>query len=219
MPNPKGLPISLSIRFGWKTVQNSLALVVITLIVAGIVPAIIQWGGRHVFHDGGRLFLIKVIAWLVSATFDLGLCKIYLRFADGEKPIFENLFDGFARAHVWIAASFIVAIAFAMGLILLVIPGIIMMLRLSMIWFVLVDERTGPIDAIQRSWDITRGHTMDMLVLFIALTGLNLLGLICLGIGILVTIPISGIAMAYLYRELKPKAAAAPAPGDAAVTA
>jgi uncharacterized membrane protein len=97
-----------------------------------------------------------------------------------------------------------------MGLILLIVPGIIMMLRLSLIGFVLVDERTGPIDAIQRSWDMTRGHTMDLLVLFIALLGLNILGLCCLFIGLFVTVPMSGLAMAYIYRELKPKTVVAP---------
>ncbi|HKW13412.1 MAG TPA: DUF975 family protein [Candidatus Krumholzibacteria bacterium] len=211
MPNPKGLPLSESIRFGWNTIKSSFAFILLTLCVAAIVPSIIDWGGKHVFHHDGQIFLIKVISTLVSATFSLGLFKIYLRFRDGEKPIFENLFDGLARAHIWFASTFIVTIAVVMGLILLIVPGIIMMLRLSLIGFVLVDERTGPIDAIQRSWDMTRGHTMDLLVLFIALLGLNILGLCCLFVGLFVTIPMSGLAMAYIYRELKPKTVVAPA--------
>ena len=223
MPNPKGLPISEAIRFGWKTVQSSFAFILLTLVVASFVPSVIDWGGKHVFHRDGQVFLIKVVSLLVSATFSLGLAKIYLRFRDGEKPIFENLFDGLARAHVWIASTLIAGVAVVMGLILLIVPGIIMMLRLWFVGFVLVDERTGPIDAIQRSWDITRGHTMDLLVLFIALLGLNILGLCCLIVGLLVTVPISGLATAYVYRGLKPRAVAssapAPAPAGAAAPA
>ena len=211
MPSQKGLPLSQSIRFGWNTVKASFAFILLTLCVAAIVPSIIDWGGKHVFHRDGQLFLIKLISALVSATFSLGLSKIYLRFRDGEKPIFENLFDGLTRAHIWLASSIIVGIAVVMGLILLLVPGIIMMLRLSLIGFVLVDERTGPIDAIQRSWDMTRGHTMDLLVLFIALFGLNILGACCLVVGLFVTVPMSGLAMAYIYRELKPKTVVAPA--------
>ncbi|HXS10216.1 MAG TPA: hypothetical protein VN852_09535 [Candidatus Krumholzibacteria bacterium] len=221
MPNPRGLPLSEAVRFGWKTVQSSFAFILLTLVVAAIVPSIIEWGGEHVFHHDGQVFLIKVISCLVSATFGLGLSKIYLRFRDGEKPIFENLFDGVARAHIWFASTLIATVAILMGLVLLIVPGIIMMLRLWMVGFVLVDERTGPIDAIQRSWDITRGHTMDLLVFFIALLGLNILGAVCLLVGLFVTIPISGLAMAYVYRELKPKtvmvATPSPAPtGNAA---
>lgn len=212
MPNPKGLPLSEAVRFGWKTVQSSFAFILLTVVVAAFVPSVIDWGGKHVFHRDGQIFLIKLISALVSATFGLGLSKIYLRFRDGEKPIFENLFDGIARAHVWLASTMISGLAIIMGLILLLVPGIIMLLRLWLVGFVLVDERTGPIDAIQRSWDITRGHTMDLLVLFIALLGLNILGLCCLVVGILVTIPISGLALAYVYRELKPRTVAATTP-------
>jgi uncharacterized membrane protein len=93
-----------------------------------------------------------------------------------------------------------------------------MMLRLWFVGFVLVDERVGPIDAIQRSWDITRGHTMDLLAFFIVLVGLNLLGLICLVVGLLVTIPVSGLAIAHVYRELKPRSVAAPVTPPGAVS-
>lgn len=212
MRNPKGLPIAESIRFGWKTVRSSLAFVVLTFFVATIVPGVIQWGGEHVFHHRGQLLLIKIIAILVSATFELGLAKIYLRYRDGEKPIFENLFDGLARAYVWVGSGIIAFVAIAMGMVLLIVPGIIMMLRLSLVPYVLVDERTGPIEAIQRSWDITRGHTMSLLALFITLIGLNILGLCCLLVGYFVTMPISGLAVANVYRQLKPKTIAVAAP-------
>lgn len=219
MPNPRGLPLSEAVRFGWKTVQQSFAFIILTVAVAVFVPWIINWGGDHVFHHRGQQLLMELIDIVVSATFALGLFKIYLRFRDGEKPIFENLFDGLARAHTWVGAAIIMGVAVVMGLVLLIVPGIIMLLRLWFVGFVLVDERTGPIDAIQRSWDITRGHTMDLLVFFIILVGLNLLGAVCLGVGLLVTVPISGLAQAYLYRELKPKAIAPATPADTAAPA
>lgn len=210
MPNPRGLPLSEAVRFGWRTVQQHFPFIILTIAVAVIVPCIIDWGGEHVFHRRGQQFLMDLIDIVVSATFALGLFKIYLRFRDGEKPIFENLFDGISRAHVWVGASIIMTVAIVMGLVLLLVPGIIMLLRLWFVGFVLVDERTGPIDAIQRSWDITRGHTMDLLVFFIVLVGLNLLGVVCLGVGLLVTVPISGLAMSFVYRVLKPKVAVTP---------
>ncbi|HET6350228.1 MAG TPA: DUF975 family protein [Candidatus Krumholzibacteria bacterium] len=212
MPNPRGLPLSEAVRFGWKTIQQAFPLIILTVVVAAIVPTIISWGGDRVFHRGGQKFLMELINLVVSATFALGLFKIYLRLRDGEKPIFENLFDGVARAHTWVGASIIAGVAIVMGLVLLIVPGIIIMLRLWFVGFVLVDERTGPIDAIQRSWDITRGHTMDLLFLFIVLVGLNILGVCCLGVGLLVTVPMSGLALAFIYRELKPRAVAATAP-------
>jgi uncharacterized membrane protein len=205
MPNPRGLPLQEAVQFGWKTIQRSTAFLIITALVAAIVPAIIEWGSEVAFDRGGQELLMELIVLVVSATFCLGLFRIYLRFRDGETPVFENLFDGIARAHTWIGASIVAWVAIFMGLVLLIVPGVIMMLRLWFVGFVLVDEKIGPIDAIQRSWDITRGHTLDLLLFFIILCGLNLLGAICLGVGLLVTVPMSGLAMAHIYRLLKPK--------------
>jgi uncharacterized membrane protein len=218
MPNPRGLPLSEAVRFGWKTVQQFFPFIILTVAVAAFVPFVIEWGGDHVFHRSGQQFVMGLINIVVSATFALGLFRIYLRFRDGEKPIFENLFDGLARAHIWVGTAFIAGTAVVMGLVLLVIPGIYILLRLWFVGFVLVDDRVGPIDAVQRSWDLTRGHAMDLLVFFIVLVGLNILGAVCLGVGLLVTVPITGLAMAYIYRELKPKAGTAPVTQPGAVT-
>jgi uncharacterized membrane protein len=211
MPNTRGLPLGESIQFGWKTLQSSAVFVCGVTLVAWVVPSVIEWAGDTAFDNRLQEFGMSVISAAVSATFGLGLAKIYLRFRDGETPVFENLFDGLARLHVYVAAMIIVGIAVCMGLLLLVVPGIIFLLRLWFVGFVIVDEKAGPLEAIQRSWDITRGYTMDLFLLFILLVGLNLLGVLLLLVGLLVTVPISGLALAYVYRHLKPRAAAAPA--------
>jgi uncharacterized membrane protein len=53
--------------------------------------------------------------------------------------------------------------------------------------------------------------------LFLLLVGLNLLGLVILGVGLLVTVPMSGLSLAFLYRHLKPRedTAAEPVSGGA----
>jgi uncharacterized membrane protein len=217
MTNPRGLPLSESFHFGWNTVKSATVFVVGVTIAAFLIPTLIERAGDIAFGDGLRGFGMSVIVYAVSSTFALGLAKIYLRYRDGEKPIFENLFDGLARLHVYVAACFILSIAIGMGLILFVVPGIIFLIRLWFVGFVVVDERVGPLEAIQRSWDITRGHTLDLFLLFLLLVGLNLLGLVILGVGLLVTVPMSGLSLAFLYRHLKPRedTAAEPVSGGA----
>jgi len=208
MAKNAGLPLAEAIQFGWRTVRDYPVFVVGTVLVAIGVPWLIEWGGDVALGDGPPQFAIWLICTAVSATLTLGLAKVYLCFRDGRKPLFENLFDGLAQFHKYIGASIIVFFAVLMGLILLVVPGIVFLIRLWFLGFVIVDKKAGPLDAIQQSWDISRGHTMDLLVLFIALVGLNILGAICLGIGLLVTVPISGLALAHIYRTLSPVATA-----------
>lgn len=208
MTKTPGLPLAEAVQFGWRTVREYPLFLVGTLLVAWGVPSLIKWGGDVALHDGAPQFAIRLISMAVSATLTLGLAKIYLRFRDGERPIFENLFDGISQFLKYLGASIIASVAVVMGLILLIVPGVVILIRLWFVGFVIVDKRSGPLDAIQQSWDISRGRTMDLLVLFFILIGLNLLGAICLGIGILVTLPMSGLALAHVYRSLKPASSA-----------
>jgi uncharacterized membrane protein len=215
MPKNAGLPLAEAIQFGWRTLRDYPLFVVGTALVSIGVPSLIEWGGDVALSEGGPQFAIGLISAAVSATLTLGLAKIYLCFRDGKKPLFENLFDGIAQFHKYIGASIVVFFAVLMGLILLVVPGLVFLIRLWFLGFVIVDKKAGPLDAIQQSWDISRGHTMDLLLLFITLVGLNLLGLICLGVGLLATVPMSGLALAHIYRTLSPATAASEAPAAA----
>ncbi len=210
MPKTPGLPIAESVKFGWRTVREYPLFLVGTMLVAIGVPSLIDWGSDVALEEGWPQFGLGLIEIAVSATLSLGLAKIYLRFRDGERPVFENLFDGLAHFHKYLGASIIVFFAVLMGLILLVVPGVIFLIRLWFLGFVIVDTKAGPLQAIQESWDISRGHTFDLFLLFLLLCAVNLLGLICLGVGLLITMPISGLALAFTYRVLKPAPAAGP---------
>jgi len=199
-----GLPLAEAIQFGWRTVRDFPLFLVGTFLVSFGVPCLISWGGDVALDDGAPQFAMWVINLVVSATLTLGLAKIYLRFRDGHRPIFENLFDGLGQVHKYLAAHIIASVAVGMGILLLVIPGIVILIRLWFTGFIIVETKAGPVDAIQQSWDISRGYTIDLFLLFLLLCGLNLLGLICLGVGVLITMPISGLALAYVYRTLKP---------------
>jgi uncharacterized membrane protein len=91
---------------------------------------------------------------------------------------------------------------------LLIVPGIIVAVRLQFIPFLIVDEAVGPIDAVQRSWDLTAGYTLDLFLFDLLLFVINLLGLMALFVGVFVSCPITGIAMADMYRTLKTRESA-----------
>jgi len=65
-----------------------------------------------------------------------------------------------------------------------------------------VDRGLGPIEAMQESWRITKGHKWQLFLLFLALLGINLLGFLALFIGIFVTAPMTLVALAHAYRTL-----------------
>ncbi len=93
---------------------------------------------------------------------------------------------GFGRLLPLIGAGIIATFLVLLGTMALVIPGIIIGLGLSATVAVVVAERLGPIDAIKRSWELTRGYRgtiflagfgIGVISLLINLVG-NLLGLV-----------------------------------------
>ncbi|MEA3324328.1 MAG: hypothetical protein U9Q37_04220 [Euryarchaeota archaeon] len=69
----------------------------------------------------------------------------------------------------------------------------------------IVDKGLGPIDALEKSSEITIGVKWDLFIFGILLGILNLMGFACLVVGLFVTIPVTMVAMAFVYRKLLPE--------------
>ena len=88
------------------------------------------------------------------------------------------------------------------GLILLVIPGIYVAIKLQFTPILVADKGLGPVGAVKASWELTKGKWFKLFVFDLLVAGINILGAIALGVGLLFTIPLSAIAFVYLYRKL-----------------
>jgi len=79
---------------------------------------------------------------------------------------------------------------------------IIYSVRLSFYPYFIV-EGFGIVESLKNSYKITKKLVWSLVVLGFVLGLINLLGLLCLGVGLLVTVPISYIAMTYVYKKIK----------------
>ena len=117
----------------------------------------------------------------------------------------------------YLAASILLAIVVGVGLLLLIVPGIILGLMFMFTTFIVIDRGRGPIEAMRQP-PFTRGFKWQLLGLGLLLALINLGGLLALGVGLLVTVPVTLLAFAYAYRVLSSRAGAtlsAPRPADA----
>ena len=57
-------------------------------------------------------------------------------------------------------------------------------------------------DAVQESWDMTTGHAWKVFAMALLTVPIFIAGLICLGVGVLVSIMFIGLAFASLYHML-----------------
>ena len=97
------------------------------------------------------------------------------------------------------------------GLILLVVPGVIVSYMLLYVGYLIIDRNLGPIEALKESKVVTDGSKWHLFLFSLAVALLNIAGVLCLLVGLLVTIPVTLMASVYVYRQLSPRLEAAAA--------
>jgi uncharacterized membrane protein len=90
----------------------------------------------------------------------------------------------------------------AIGFVFLIIPGIYLAITFGFFGYNIVDKEHGIMESIEQSAAITRAQKWDLFAFGVVLFFFNLAGAIALGIGLLITVPVSMIALAYVYRKL-----------------
>jgi len=69
--------------------------------------------------------------------------------------------------------------------------------------YYIAENRLGLRNAFKSSWEITDGHKWAIFKLMFFLTFLNIAGLLALGVGLLITIPMSQIILVRVFRQLE----------------
>jgi uncharacterized membrane protein len=182
-----------AIKFSWSTVISNLGLFIVALLIVcaiSMLPVLFE------------SFVAGIVSWVLGMVVTLGIMRMSLKFVDGGRGELINLFENIPLIMSYLLASIVVGIVAMLGFILLIIPGIIFSVRLQLYGWAIVDRELGPFNSISESWEITRGAFWKLIGLWFVLAGINILGLLAIGIGLLITIPMSIVASAHVYRQL-----------------
>lgn len=164
----------------------------IVLAIGGLVGS----KGDHGFSS------LSLLAIIVMIIVRIGYTKIFLRIHDGENPRLVDLFKEYKTFWRYLGVSILFPLAVLGGLILIIIPGLIWAVRFSFSPIAVIDTKIGPIAAMKESYAITKGKFWKLLFFWIVIGLVNLLGLICFGIGLLITAPVTTLAAIYAYRTM-----------------
>jgi len=203
----KKFKISELFRDAWKITSNNLGKLIlleilfITVLTAGflLIQTLLPANENSPWYT---LLANTFFQQVINALATLGITNTFLKFSNYEPVKVADLFNRFKLLPTYFFSSLIAGLAVILGLFLLIIPGIIVALRFSLFSYFILDKNAGIFEAFEESWDTVKGVTGRVLAFFLAVILINVLGLLCLGIGLFVTIPITGIATALLYRTL-----------------
>lgn len=200
-----------ALRFGWDTVKANLGFFIALLIVAFLIQVIPRVIGEIIYE---RLPLVSLVLYLTATVLEivvsLGLIKVSVNFCDDIKGKLDDLLSSFHLVFSYFAAAVLYFLIVVAGLLLLVVPGVIWCIKYSLFPYFIVDEKMGPIEAIKASGKATSGVKFQLFLFGLLLGLVNLGGLLALGIGLFVSIPVSMVSYAYVYRQLARKGISSP---------
>jgi uncharacterized membrane protein len=200
----KTIDIQGALKFGWETLRNNFGFFLQTLVVLVVAAAIPAWLIGLVTAKAGTLLVLPLqllnLVW--QSLLGMGVLTVCLKFEDGKTPTLSDLWSSLDRALDYIVVKFVVGVIVMIGLILLIVPGLIWGLQFYLATYLVVDRRASVVDALKGSSAITRGAKWNLAGFAGAMFLLNLVGLLCLGVGVLITLPITMLASVHVYRKL-----------------
>jgi uncharacterized membrane protein len=192
-----------AIKFGWEKMKKHFWFFVGLLILTCLIQ-IIPSGIANIFKQ--KVFILYVVliiaAWVIQIIVRMGVIKITLDVVDKEEANLNKLFSCTQLLGKFILGAILYGLIVAAGLILFIIPGIIWAIKYQFFSYLIIDKNLGPLEAIKKSGEITSGNKGKLFWLGILFFLINVVGAICLLIGLFATIPTTMVAMAFVYRKL-----------------
>jgi uncharacterized membrane protein len=198
---------------GWNVMFNNFLRLLLVVIVLGILTGPMNginfnfdkhdfenFNWNHWNGDWGQLFgiaslgalaiIIGILAiaytFLALPVVRYGAKMIFVESVRKIKPDFEWLIKGFWTNYLnIILANLLVFALVAIGLFALIVPGIIIACRLAFVPYIVMDKKLDPIESVELSWKLTRGHGWTIFLMGFVSFFIYIFGLILVLVGVL----------------------------------
>lgn len=151
---------------------------------------------------------------LISGPLTVGNWLVARKIQRGEPYEFGDFFGGFNYFVQLLLASLIVGIFVAIGFIFLIIPGIYLAVAYGWTNMFVTFHKYEFWPAMEASRTVITKNWWNVFAFFIVVFLVNILGLLALGIGLLVTVPATTIAIYHLFEQVFPTEGEVKKPAD-----
>ncbi|HXI53142.1 MAG TPA: hypothetical protein VNH84_16615, partial [Candidatus Saccharimonadales bacterium] len=132
-----------------------------------------------------------------------GLFSYYLKRIRGQQAELGDAFSGFSANFLQLLLGFLVSsVLVTVGMMFCVLPGIYLGIAWQLTPVITADKGIGFWDAMEVSRKVLTRNWWGMFALALVCVLMNICGLICCIIGLFITIPLTLIALAYVYEDL-----------------
>ncbi len=181
-----------ALRKGWEMFTSRVGEFIGFTLLVLLVSALTS--GRAI---GGSL-----IVSLVAAPLYAGYQVAAFRIMSGREFRFGDFFKGFGYFLPLLLAGLAISLIVAAGIMLLIIPGIYLSVAYLFALNLVVDHGMEFWQAMETSRKVVTKHWFAIFWFTLLMSLVNLLGIAALGVGLLVTIPVTACATAVAYRQI-----------------
>jgi hypothetical protein len=186
-------------------------------VLTAINLAMYAVDGQRGLYDFGNMTALSFLQLVATLVLTPAAIFYALANTDGKKADWQDFINsGLKKLLPLIGLGILIALCVAVGLVLVILPGLFLIVKLYLSEFVLVDKDAGIVESMNRSFAITKGY-------FWRTAGAILVALIITGVisGVVSWIPVVGYAVsvfmalatmifgAHVYRWLDAHSAAA----------
>ena len=138
------------------------------------------------------LLLGSLVPSLIIIYFHYGFenLKILYNYLLNQDPAFNALIN-----------SYVSSLDIVLLFLLIILPIVFVSIKTAFINFFIIDKSNSPIQALKNSWIITNNRVKNILLIILLISFLNIIiGIISLGVGLLLTFPISLLYFCQYFR-------------------
>lgn len=194
--------VSEVFRTSWKQAKSQIWVLAGLLIGYIIISFTLSMFAIPVQSSKVGLVAVNLVSAVISILFTLGYMKNLFQTLDGIEPQFSAYGQQSRKIFTYFFASLLMTLLVAIGLCLFILPGIYVALRLQFYQAFIVEEDAGIVDSLKRSWKITEGQVLPLLLLTLAMCGIILVGAILFMVGVLFAIPVVYMMYCETFRKL-----------------
>ena len=197
--------VTAHFEIGWRLFKSNASVFVISMLLLFLSWVVLEIAVVFLHRFGLAIWLTLHLAWvLLFAGMLVGLHVMALKSVDAEIPRVGDLFASLERGPAYLLALGIYCLAVSGGLVLLIVPGIYFAIRYCLFAQIITDTSASALPGLRKAAALARGNRASLGALFLIAFLLNIAGMALLGIGLIISFPVSLLAIAGFYRCLQP---------------
>ncbi|MFZ4677880.1 MAG: hypothetical protein ACOYM4_19680 [Nodosilinea sp.] len=190
---------------GWEIFkQKALLFVLFTLllILIQIILAVLPYPLGSSSENGPKGGILNFAFNVITPALTAGYYFVAFQLARGRSAVFGDFFQGFNKFLPLFLTSLVSGILTVIGFALLILPGIYLAVAYLFAQPLVIDKGADFWQAMETSRKLITKKWFSFFGLLLVLFLLNLAGAILLGVGLLVTIPLSSCILAAAYEDI-----------------